>query len=205
MSGIALAPFVSASAPPSVAYVTSIFATTSGSTATLSSLNVAAGDFALFGSVSTGTVSSPGGAWTSIGTDGAFQYRYRALNSTDIAGSISYGSGCVIMIWSGGIATAARRSSGNFTGATPVAATGFVKNAKHAGIAAFSYVTGGALGTPTITTPATFTNRGSATYASQKSTGYDRLSPAYVDSTAFSATFTGSTSGVYTIIELMLA
>ncbi len=203
MSGILLTPFAAASAAPVTAYVTGIFASGPGSSVVLSTMGVTAGDFALFGSLNSSTASSAGGAWTTIGTDGAFRYAYRPLNSTDVAGSITYSSDCIIMIWSGGIVSAAIASTGAYAGSNPVAAAGFVKNAKHAFLAAFGYSAGGAVASPSITAPATFTTRGTEILTS-RSTGYDRISPTYVNNTAFSATF-NSTSGLYTILELMTA
>ena len=194
----------------STSYVTGLFPTAAGTSAVLSGLGVQPGDFALEASISGTSISSAGGAWTALGSDGFSTANYRVLNATDVASGVTYSADCVIMFWRGGVRSAARRGTGLFSGVNPVAITGFNKAVNNAGLAAFSYAQdtgGGSLGTPNITTPATFAVRGSQTILTNtyRSTGYDRLTPpnaVYVDGTAFSATFNSNLGG-YSIFELL--
>lgn len=161
-----------------------------------------ADDFALYGSPNSSSVSSAGGAWVSLGSDGFNRYSYRALTAGDLASGITYGADCCVLIWRGGIKSAALRVTANgYSGTNPLTEAGFTKNAAHVGLAAFSTATGAPSGTPSMTAPTTWTTRGNTTKPT-KTAAYDRLGQTYVDGTSFSATF-NSVDGNFSVFELM--
>lgn len=186
-------------------FVTAILQTGAGTTAALSSLGVVNTDFALIASLSSAVnPTTPGGAWeTMASSGGGFTYWYRQLNSTDVGSGITTSADGLILIWSGGIVSAAERvaTSGS---ANPLTASGFTKAANHVALAAFAYWNGGEPAAPSITAPATWTKRGTLANTTSVA-GFDRLSPPeveYVDGTGFSLSSSASSKG-YAVLELL--